>query len=101
VATPPYKGNNQPQADSSFWSGLGSWFGGGAPAYKGDGQPSSTSSGVLGTATPAYKPAPASNVSAIAQSIDPMSIPPGGIVVLVPRGAVPPCAVTEPQDQQQ
>jgi hypothetical protein len=95
MATPPYKGAGQPPtADDSFWSGLGSWFGGG---------------------TPAYKPAPATNVNtsantstsknanttvdpaAIARAIDPSSLP---VVVLVPRSASAQCDVSDPQDDE-
>ena len=90
MATPPYKGAGQPQADDGSWSGLGSWFGGG---------------------TPAYKPAPAAkanvnanadtSASAIAQTIDLSSLPPGPVVVLVPRGVAAQCDATDPQDDEQ
>ena len=102
MATPPYKGNGQPQADDSFWSGLGGWIGGGTPAYNGDGQPSSASSGFLGRSAPVYKSAPSSNAGSIAQAIDASGIPPGPVVVLVPRGvAAAPCDAADAQDDQQ
>lgn len=97
MATPSYKGTGQPQADSSFWSGLGSWFGGGStPAYAGVGQPSSGSSGYLSSRTPAYTPVPSSGGSAAMGSIVPAGFPPGPFAIVVPRGLVP-SDVLDPQ----
>jgi hypothetical protein len=97
MATPSYKGTGQPQADSSFWSGLGSWFGGGStPAYAGVGQPSSGSSGYLSTRAPAYTPVPSSGQSP-ASAIAPAVFPPGQFAIVIPRGLVPPCDVVDPQ----
>jgi hypothetical protein len=59
MATPNYKGNGQPVTAGGLFSGLGSLFGGSTPAYAGGGQPSQGVS-VIGSATPAYKPAPSS-----------------------------------------
>ena len=96
MATPSYKGSSQPQADSSFWSGFGSWFGGGStPAYVGEGQPSSASSGFLGSGTPAYKPAPSGRQSQSMTRSDPAS-PEPRIAIVVPRDLFP-CDVTDPQ----
>jgi hypothetical protein len=101
MATPSYKGPNQPAADDGgFWSGLSSWFGGGGtPAYQGEGQPSSSSSGFFGGATPAYKSAPSSSsgVSTSVRSLDPSLFPQGPFAIVVPRSFVPPCDVTDPQ----
>jgi hypothetical protein len=95
MATPTYKGPNQPQADNGFLSGLGSWFGGGAtPPYVGEGQPSSSSSGFFGSGTPAYKSVPSSGES---RALAPSGFPPGPFAIIVPRGSVPPCDVTDPQ----
>jgi hypothetical protein len=78
MATPSYKGSNQPQADSSFWSGFGSWFGGGTtPAYAGEGQPSSASSRFLGSGTPAYKSVPSGSGA------------PQRFAIVVPRDLIP------------
>ncbi len=88
MATPAYKGSGQPQADSGFLSGFGSWFGGGGtPAYVGEGQPSSASSGFLGSSTPAYKPAPSSGGT---RAVDQR------IAIVVPRQLFQ-CDVTDPQ----
>jgi hypothetical protein len=76
MATPSYKGNGQPQADNSFLSGFGSWLGGD---------------------TPAYKPAPTSGAAAVARTIDASNVPPGTIVILVPRDLVAQPDVIEPQ----
>jgi hypothetical protein len=93
MATPSYKGSNQPTADNgSFWSGLGSWFGGGAtPAYAGEGQPSSSVAGFLGAGAPAYKQAPSQNQDGSARVISQAPFPPGPFAIVVPRGFVPPC----------
>ncbi len=91
MATPAYKGSGQPQIDSGFLSGFGSWFGGdGTPAYAGEGQPSSASSGFLGSGTPAYKAADQSS-----RSID-AALPQGPFAIVVPRSLVP-CDVTDTQ----
>ena len=88
---PAYKGNGQPQTDSGFLSGFGSWFGGGGtPAYAGEGQTSSGSSGFFGSGTPAYK-----SVDQSSRSID-AALPQGPFAIVVPRGFVP-CDVTDPQ----
>ncbi len=92
MATPTYKGSGQPQADSGFWSGFGSWFGGGStPAYAGEGQPSSASSGFLGSGTPAYKSAASSGGT---RAMDAASAP--RIAIVVPRDLFP-CDVNDPQ----
>ncbi len=84
MATPAYKGYGQPQVDSGFLSGFGSWFGsGGTPAYIGEGQPSSTSSGFFGSGTPAYKSADERS-----RSID-AAMPQGQFAIVVPRNFVP------------
>jgi hypothetical protein len=93
MATPSYKGPNQPTADNGFWSGFGSFFGGGTPAYKGDGQPSTGASGFLGSVKPAYKSVPSDS----ARTIDPSSFPQGPFAIVVPRGFVPPCDENDPQ----
>lgn len=59
MANPIYKGNGQPVAAGGLFSGLGWLFGGSTPAYADAGQPSQAVS-VIGSATPAYKPAPSS-----------------------------------------
>ena len=97
MATPSYKGPNQPTADNGFWSGFGSVFGGGAPAYKGDGQPSSGASGFFGSVMPAYKSAPSSDGNASTRSMDPSMFPQGPFAIVVPRGFVPPCDDSDPQ----
>ncbi len=91
MATPAYKGSGQPQADSGFLSGFGSWFGGGGtPAYLGEGQPSSASSGFLGSGTPAYKSVPRSSDG---RALDSSA---QHIAIVVPRQLFP-CDVTDPQ----
>ena len=101
MATPSYKGTCQPKADSSFWSGFGSWFGGGSkPAYVGEGQSSSASSGFLGTGTPAYKPAPSlaqGAQSPVTRAITPADFPPGPFAIVIPRGFGSTCDVIDPQ----
>jgi hypothetical protein len=95
MATPSYKGLNQPAAASSFWSGLGSWLGGGStPGYAGEGQPSSSSTGFLGASTPAYKAGPSSGQS---RAMVPTDFPPGPFAIVVPRSFVPPDDVNDPQ----
>ena len=100
MATPPYKGAGQPpQADDGFWAGLGSWFGGGTPAYKS--APPKTANTDTSTNTIASAVSP--NPSAVAQAIDTAGLSPGPFVVVVPRGVVAPCDLSDPQsdDQQQ
>ncbi len=98
MATPSYKGPNQPQADNGFLSGLGSWFGGGGtPAYVGEGQPSSSSAGFFGASSPGYKALPSSDQGVPTRAIAPAGFPPGTFALVVPRGFAPPCDVTEPQ----
>ena len=95
MATPSYKGSNQPELDNGFWSGFGSWLGGGAtPAYAGDSQPSPSSTGILSSAPPGYKSPPS---AAQAQVIGPSGFPPGPFAIVVPRGLVPPCDGSDPQ----
>ncbi len=60
MATPIYKGTGQPATAGGWLSGLGSWFRSAAPAYAGS-QTTQGSTGFLGSATPAYKPAPTPN----------------------------------------
>ena len=97
MATPIYKGTGQPAATGGWLSGLGSWFGGPAPAYVSKGQ----SSGYLGGATPAYKPAPAStagNAATTSANADDDSDDdddgecrePERITVLIPRELIEP-----------
>ena len=79
MATPNYKGQGQPTANSGGW--LGSLMGGGAPAYGGAGQPASKTSGYLGGSAPAYKPATPAATSAT----DPDVCEPQGFAIVIPR----------------
>ena len=82
MATPNYKGQGQPTANSGGW--LGSLMGGGAPAYGGVGQPASKTSGYLAGAGPAYKPAPAASPAATSAE-DPDVCEPQGFAIVIPR----------------
>ena len=81
MATPNYKGQGQPTANSGGW--LGSLMGGGAPAYGGAGQPASKTSGYLAGSAPAYKPAPAA--SEATSATDPDVCEPQGFAIVIPR----------------
>jgi hypothetical protein len=88
MATPNYKGQGQPAANSGGW--LGSLMGGGAPAYGGVGQPASKTSGYLAGSAPAYKPAPAASTvpaasSAATSDADPDVCEPQGFAIVIPR----------------
>jgi hypothetical protein len=86
MATPIYKGTGQPAAAGGWLSGLASWFGSPAPSYLGTGQAAQGSTGFLGGATPAYKPAPTTDESAIAPSAASGDYrEPERITVLIPR----------------
>ena len=82
MATPNYKGQGQPTANSGGW--LGSLMGGGAPAYGGVGQPASKTSGYLAGSAPAYKPAPAASTAATSDA-DPDVCEPQGFAIVIPR----------------
>jgi hypothetical protein len=82
MATPNYKGQGQPTANSGGW--LGSLMGGGAPAYGGAGQPASKTSGYLAGSAPAYKPAPAASPAATSAT-DPDVCEPQGFAIVIPR----------------
>jgi hypothetical protein len=95
MATPTYKGRGQPAADNGFLSGLGSWFGGETPSYRGAGQPSGST---VGSATPAYRPAPAASspsstapgTAAAVVSPCPDPFGPGAVAIVVPRDLIDP-----------
>ena len=80
MATPQYQGQGQPIADSGGWLGrLGSFFGGGAPAYA----PAPTA---ITNETPKVDAKPSETAEAVATCpIDPGALPPGQIVLVVPR----------------
>ena len=86
MATPAYKGDGQPTANSGWLGGLGSWFGVQAPAYAGAGQTATSSSGYFSGTTPAYEQA----------SSQPASQAPERITLVVPRELVP-AGLIEPQ----
>ena len=104
MATPSFRGAGQPAADNggSWFGRVGSLFGGGiTPAYAGDGQPSSRGAGMLGTATPAYAPAPvrptAQDVgpeetmdacASMSCPIDPEALAAGQIAIVIPRQGI-------------
>ena len=92
MASPVYKGSNQPTASSGWLAGLASWFGGSAPVYAGVGQSTQGSSGFLGGATPAYKPAPAfgDGTQSVAGSAAVCPVEPERITVLIPRDLIGP-----------
>ena len=79
MATPNHKGSGQPSADSGGW--LGAWLGG-TPTYQGVGQSAPKSSG-YGSATPAYKPAPAT--AAPHTVTDASAYGCGPIAIVIPR----------------
>ena len=87
MATPNYKGQGQPTANSGGW--LGSLMGGGAPAYGGVGQPASKTSGYLAGSVPAYKPAPVVSTapasSAATSDADLDVCEPQGFAIVIPR----------------
>jgi hypothetical protein len=88
MATPNYPGTAQPAPSGGWLSGLGSWFGGPAPVYAGAGQSASSSSGYLGGATPAYKPAPSQGGTATASGTP--SCEPERITLMIPRELIEP-----------
>ena len=89
MATPVYQGAGQPTAVGGWLSGLTSWFSGPAPAYVGKGQVAQGSTGYLGGATPAYKPAPTDATSSTPTMAD-VCREPERITVLIPREAFEP-----------
>lgn len=74
MATPAYEGQGQPIADNGGWFGrLGSFFGGGSPAYAPAPAKTETTK-------------PTETVESVAMCpIDPEALPPGQIVLVVPR----------------
>jgi hypothetical protein len=91
MATPIYKGAGQPVTAGGWLSGLASWFGRPAPVYAGN-QTAQGSTGLLGSAVPAYKPAPTSNdgsVTAPSASTD-SAREPAQITVIFPRELIEP-----------
>ena len=107
MATPIYKGQGQPIASSSWFGGLGSWFGGvSTPTYAGKGQPSAATSGYLAGSASAYKPAPvtpspAPTPATVAASTAPANTAPAGAAQAAPTDpamtpADDPCAMGIP-----
>ena len=78
MATPNYKGPNQPQPSSGGW--FGSLFGG-TPAYKTLDQRSASYS----TAGPAYKAAPSDSVTSSEQS---EACAQGPFAIVIPREVI-------------
>ena len=86
MATPSYIGPGQPVGDSGGW--LGTWLGG-TPAYRGVGQSAQRSS-MFGSATPAYKLAPANaDASApVTACVLTGANGPGPIAIVIPREVI-------------
>ena len=83
MACPIYKGAGQPNVDSGWLAGLGSWFGGIAPVYAGA-KSAPTSSGFFSSVAPTYASAPATDTGAADSS------PSGQITLVVPRELLEP-----------
>ena len=83
MACPIYKGPGQPNVDSGWLAGLGSWFGGSAPVYAGA-KSAPTSSGFFSSVAPTYASAPASGTGAAG------SCPSEQITLVVPRELLEP-----------
>ena len=96
MATPAYLGEGQPSLDNGggLMGRIGSLFGGATPRYLGEGQPTS-SRGILGSATPAYLPAPEAKpmqsneprTPCATCPVDPAALAAGCIAIVIPQDA--------------
>jgi hypothetical protein len=75
-----YHGGPTPgPADNGWLDSVGSWLGGNTPQYAGAGQPAS---GMVGSGTPVYLPAPTTTTTGGAATTTPQAASP---VIMVPR----------------